>query len=292
MSQLVPNAPRPRARLLVFWDYDTQWGADRSRLGAGPQAWGPLEFEATDRLLDIHARLAVPACFAVVGSAACPGARPYHDPQQVRAIHAVGHEIASHAHRHEWLPGLTGDELQETLASSRDALEQCIGAPVHAFVPPFNQPFDHLPAGSISIRERLEAGRRHITLRRLCEALAATGYRFCRVAYRPLGQRAIEWLARRRVDRPVLPTAIADVLCLRLTGQAGFDAPVRAVLARAVARGGTVVAYGHPHSLHSGSAQDERHLVPFLETAARLRAEGRLDICQPRDLIAVAALGA
>jgi hypothetical protein len=82
---------------------------------------------------------------------------------------------------------------------------------------------------------------------------------------------------------------IAEVLCVRLTAEAGFDGRARAVLDRAITEGGTVVTYGHPHSASSGSAQDERHLRSFLEHAAQLRAAGRLDICQPRDLLAVNA---
>ena len=78
----------------------------------------------------------VPACFAVVGSAALPGKRPYHAPEQIRRIHDAGHEVASHSHRHEWLPALSRQALRETLSASKDALEQCIGAPIATFVPP------------------------------------------------------------------------------------------------------------------------------------------------------------
>ena len=42
-------------RLLLFWDYDTQWGADRSRSGNGPKAWGEDEFVNTERLLPLLA---------------------------------------------------------------------------------------------------------------------------------------------------------------------------------------------------------------------------------------------
>src|SRR5436189_6081791 len=127
---------------VMFWDYDTQWGADRSRSGGGAKTWGHKEFENTERLLDLHGQFSVPACFAVVGAAALPGARPYHDPAQIRRIHAAGHEVASHSFRHDWLPALGRDALIETLRRSKETLEDCIGAPVTSFVPPFNQPYD------------------------------------------------------------------------------------------------------------------------------------------------------
>ena len=57
-------------KLIIFWDYDTQWGADRSRSPGGAKTWGNLEFENTERLLELHAQYGVPACFAVVGAAA------------------------------------------------------------------------------------------------------------------------------------------------------------------------------------------------------------------------------
>lgn len=179
--------------LLFFWDYDTQWGADRTRRSTTPARWGHLEFPCTDELLDLHAAFDIPACFAIVGAAALPGERPYHDPAQIRRIHAAGHEVASHALRHEWLPALDAAALRRTLRESKDALEQCIGAPVVTFVPPFNQPFDYAGGWSFSLAERREAGRRRTTVRRLCEALRETGYRFCRLAYSPIGERIAAW---------------------------------------------------------------------------------------------------
>ena len=162
---LIPTpAGGRRGEVVCFYDYDTQWGDRRSRSFGGPKSWGHRDFENTEQLLALHARYEVPACFAVVGAAALPGTRPYHDPQQIRRIHAAGHEIASHSFRHEWLPGLDRDALRETLRRSKDALEQCIGAPVTSFVPPFNQPFDYPAALAWSLSERREAGRSRTNL--------------------------------------------------------------------------------------------------------------------------------
>ncbi|HEU4628919.1 MAG TPA: polysaccharide deacetylase family protein [Gemmatimonadaceae bacterium] len=284
----VASADAAAGALLVFWDYDTQWGADRSRNPASRRDWGHLDFEHSERLLELHAEFGIPACFAVVGAAALPGVRPYHDPAQIRRLHAAGHEIASHAFRHEWLPALHGAALTETLVRSRDALEQCIGAPVTTFVPPFNQPFDHLRGGSISLAERRAVPRGRTDLARLCQALAGAGYRCCRVSYRPLHVRAAEWLTRRRRDRPMRPLRIGGVTALRLNTPGGFDAPALAMLERVAAEGGLVVAYGHPHSLHTGNSQDERFLTPFLRRARELARAGALRLARPRDLVAAA----
>jgi peptidoglycan/xylan/chitin deacetylase (PgdA/CDA1 family) len=276
------NAP---GTLLFFWDYDTQWGADRSRLGEGAKDWGHLEFSHTDELLDLHAQYGVPACFAVVGSAALPGNRPYHAPDQVRRIHESGHEVASHSHRHEWLPGLTGPVLLETLRRSKDAIEQCIGGPVATFVPPYNQPFDYAAAGSISLAERREAGKDRTGLARLCDALRETGYRFCRVAYRPLHVRLAEYVCRRRLDAPEQLAGIRGVTCVRLNTPCGFLPASIRMLHRCAERGGFVVVYGHPHSLRSGNSQDVSQLLPFLREVKRLRESGRIVARLPRELV-------
>lgn len=275
-----------RAGLMVFWDYDAQWGADRSRLPGGRKTWGGLDPIHTDHLLDVHARYDIPACFAVVGAAALPGERPYHDPNQIRRIYEAGHEVASHSHRHEWLPGLRPAALLETLLLSKRALEDCIGGPVQSFVPPFNQPFDYAAGWSISVGERREARPSRIDLAHLCEALAETGYRFCRVAYRPLGQRFLEWWAGRRLDAPSRLECIGTIACVRLNTAGGFDGPVLAMLDRCVQRGGLLVTYAHPHSLRSGGSQDEQHLLTFLRRVSDLQRNQLLDVVLPSQLCA------
>ena len=271
--------------LLLFWDYDTQWGADRSRLPGGPKPWGRLEFEATDELLRLLEEYAVAACFAVVGAAALPGERPYHDPTQIRQIHAAGHEVASHSFRHEWVPGLTRQALLDTLRHSKEVLEDCVGAPVRTFVPPYNRPMDYPGGLAFSLSERREASRERTGLRMLCDALGETGYGFCRVAYRSLHHHLLEYVMRRRIDRPNELIRISGITCARLNTPCGFDERARDVLRTCADRGGIVIAYGHPHSLHSGNPQDLKHLVRFLDLTASLRGEGRLKICRPMDLL-------
>lgn len=273
--------------LLLFWDYDTQWGADRSRSSGGPKNWGRLEFENTEKLLEIHAEYAVRACFAVVGAAALAGDRPYHDPAQIRRIYAAGHEIASHSMHHDWLPGLDRRALHETLRRSKDVLEQCIGAEVRSFVPPYNQPFDYPAGWSVSLAERREAGKHRTGLSALCEALTETGYRFCRVAYRPLGVRLAEKIGGRRLDRPQKLRKIGGITCARMNTPGGFDQRSVDVLRGAATPGDVVVAYGHPHSLHSDNSQSIGHLQAFLAACAELRGVGRVAARTPAELLEV-----
>ncbi len=278
MSQANP------AGLMIFWDYDTQWGGDRSRAGHGRADWGALEFPNTDKLLEVHARHSIPACFAVVGAAAMPGDRPYHDPAQVRRIHEAGHEVGSHSFHHDWLPGLKAGDVRRTLKRSKEALEQCIGHRVTTFVPPYNQPF-HYPAKlAFSLSERREAGPGHTGLHAVCEALAESGYEFCRVAYRPVWKHLFERLTGKRLAGPARIERIAGINCVQLNTPCGFDSGATAMLDRSVQEGGLTVAYGHPHSLFTGGSQDLKHLEPFLARAAAYVREGRLAPMLPREL--------
>jgi peptidoglycan/xylan/chitin deacetylase (PgdA/CDA1 family) len=274
------------ARLLLFWDYDTQWGADRSRVPGGPKAWGPLEFENTGPLLDLLAKYDVPSCFAIVGSAALPGERPYHDPVQIRRIRDSGHEIASHAHRHEWLPGLDRTALRATLRASKDALEQCVGEEVVTFVPPFNQPFDHAAGFSFSLSERRESGQDRTDLSQLCTALVETGYRLCRVAYRPMHLRFAERVARRRLDRPARVELISGLHCVRLNTPGGFGLATVRRIEKYLDRGGIWSLYAHPHSLRDGAtAQTQDRLESFLKIVGQWRRDGRVRCRLPREIL-------
>jgi hypothetical protein len=278
-----PGADR-QGIIVCFYDYDTQWGADRSRSPGGPKQWGHRDFENTDALLELHAKYRVPACFAVVGAAALPGSRPYHDPQQIRAIHAAGHEIASHSFRHEWLPGLDRAALHETLRSSKQALEDCIGAAVTSFVPPFNQPFDYPAALAFSMSERREAGSERTDLSGLCRALAEEGYRFCRTSYKPWPVRLVEILMRRRLNRVSKVKRIEGITCLTMNAAVGFGDSALRIVRRCSERRTLGVAHAHPHSVRSGGPQDLRYLEVFLAEVARLRLSGSLEVRLPADL--------
>ncbi|MBX6332316.1 MAG: polysaccharide deacetylase family protein [Gemmatimonadaceae bacterium] len=284
---LSPAGPASEtATVVIFWDYDTQWGADRSRNRSAIADWGHREFPNTERVLELHARYDIPACFAVVGAAARPGERPYHDPAQIRRIHAAGHEVASHSLEHEWLPALGPDALRRTLRESKDALEQCIGAEVRTFVPPFNQPFDYASRWAFSLSERLSVRGPRTDLGRLCAALRETGYTFCRVAYQPLGERLAELVTRRSVDRPARVESIAGVRCLRLNTQGGFDEPVRRAIAARLDRGGYWVVYGHPHSAgDEPGPQSLRMLEGMLALIDQWRRDGRVRCALPRDIV-------
>lgn len=272
-----------RGRVMIFWDYDTQWGADRSRSGRKP--WGMAEFVNTDRIMDLLAARQLQSVFACVGAAAQPGVRPYHDPAQIRRMHAAGHEVGSHSLEHDWLPGLGPAQLKETLLKSRESLEQCIGHRVTTFVPPWNQPYDYLRVGSVSLSERSEVRSAERTdVRRLCAALAETGYTFARLAFRNAFRRIVEAVSGREHPRRAKVSSLLGVRFVLLNTPAGFDAPAREMVQQVAVNGGIAVVWAHPHSLTADNPQNERYLVPFLDELAALRAAKKVDVVCPRDL--------
>jgi hypothetical protein len=272
-------------KLILFWDYDTQWGADRSRSINGQNHWGHLEFENTARLLELLSRYEVPVCFAVVAAAALPGQRPYHDPQQIRLISNLGHEVASHSMYHDWLPGIGYSELVRTLRESRDILEQCTGRPVISFVPPYNQPFDYLYKGSISFTERRLVPKDRIDLPRLCTGLRQAGFLFSRISYATLEERI--WGKVFKKDHGFLskPEKINGILCIRLRSSAGFQQGTFSMLEECAKTGKYLVIYGHPHSLLADNAQNERYLISFLRKVKQLVSAGRIKVTLPRELV-------
>lgn len=278
-ADAVPN-------VVIFWDYDTQWGNDRSRNPAGKGNWGALEFPNTDLLLELHARYDIPACFAVVGAAALPGTHPYHDPDQIRRMHEAGNEVASHSFRHEWLPALDPAALDETLRHSKDALEQCIGAEVVTFVPPYNQPFDYVQKLSVSLSERRTVRGERTDVGRLCASLGHAGYRFCRLAYRSLYERVAEAASGRLPRRPGTLEDISGVTCLRLNMPVGFTHDVQRLLEDHLDRGGLWTLHAHPHSVSDPTNPQSIHLFePMLARIHEWRKQGRVRTVLPRDLV-------
>jgi hypothetical protein len=155
---------------------------------------------------------------------------------------------------------------------------------VVTFVPPFNQPFDFPGGLAFSLSERKEAGRRRTGLGGLCTTLAEEGYRFCRVAYKPLPKQIAEFLLRRRIDSPARPKRIGGVTCVRLNTPVGFRKSTLDMVSRCAASGGIAVVHAHPHSASSGGPQDFRYLEVLLQRLAELRREKKIRVRLPVEL--------
>jgi len=270
-------------KLLFFWDFDAQWGAERSRSFGGVKKWGFEEFVNTEQLLEIHDQFKIPACFAVVGSVALPGSHPYHDPELIKKISNAGHEIASHGLKHEWIPEMGIKALKRDLEFSKEILEQCIGKPITTFVPPFNQPFDYKVKGSISLSERKIQKNLRIDIPKLCDVLFEVGYRVARIAYSNIFERILS-LGKVTTQKTVKMENIHGIRTIRLNGPSGFGINALTRLQHAVHKNEFVIIYGHPHSISGNTSQSLKYLLPFLTEVSTLINEKKLQIILPGDL--------
>jgi hypothetical protein len=175
--------------------------------------------------------------------------------------------------------------MRETARLSRDALEQLIGAPVVSFVPPFNRPMHYPRRGAWSWTERRDGGPGHLSIPAVCRALAETGYRTCRISYRPSWRTLTDQITGRPTDRWVAAESIAGLTCFRLNTAGGFNGSALERIQQVAGGGGLAVVYGHPHSLTAENSQSERWLRPFLAQVAELRRQGRLVDHLPRELV-------
>jgi polysaccharide deacetylase family protein (PEP-CTERM system associated) len=92
--------------------------------------YGARVVTATHWLLDRLATRDIKATFFVVGQIA------HRDPALVRAIHQVGHEVASHSWDHRRVLGMTPASFRDDVRRSTDALEDAIGAAVVGYRAP------------------------------------------------------------------------------------------------------------------------------------------------------------
>ena len=100
-------------------------------VGPGLQVYYRGRLEPSTRwLLDQFADKGIKATFFVVGEIT------QHSPGLIRAIHAAGHEVASHGWEHRRLHQLTPEAFRQDLRKSKDALEQVAGTAVVGYRAP------------------------------------------------------------------------------------------------------------------------------------------------------------
>jgi len=259
-------------KLTISFDYDSPEGYRRS---FGMRGWpADADQRGTDVLLRVLGEHGVRATFGVVGRAALEGAPPEHCPEQIRAIHAAGHEVASHSMLHRFIPPMRRGELLEDARESRRALEECIGAPVRGFIPPFNRPMHFPRRRAISVSEVLGLhgrGRGRQSLGSMLHVLGEAGFGWSRVSFEDKLARFFGGTA------PAQPFLYGGVAAIPLHAT-GFGESAAALVRRYLDSGRTIAIYGHPNQALERNNQSAAHLDAFLTAVARARREGRLQI--------------
>jgi len=259
--------------VFVIWDYDAALGQVNATYPYNFHEEVLLdEIRNVDEILTLAQAWSIKLTFACVGFAAEPGQWPYHVPDQIRRIHCLGHEVASHTWRHEWLPFLEREQLVRTLRRSRQALEACIGngESVVGFVPPFNRPMTWKGRLAFSLGDRVWGPRfPGSDLGALCRLLKAEGYRWCRVFYVPLWNR----LLGRGIQKHL--TTHSGITCVPAHYN-GFDEAALKFLKTTAETEGLAVITGHPSALSRHGKESREHFRAFGEALARYQQAGKL----------------
>jgi peptidoglycan/xylan/chitin deacetylase (PgdA/CDA1 family) len=258
--------------LTISFDYDSPEGYRNS---FGMRGWrADADMVGADLLLRVLGEHEARATFGVVGRAALDGTPPEHCPEQIRAIHAAGHEVASHSMFHRFLPPMRRAELLDDAAQSRRALERCIGAPVRGFIPPFNRPMHFPRRRAISISEVFGLhgrGRGRQTVGSMLRTLAEAGFAWSRVSFE---DKLARLLGRRS---PAQPFVYGGAVAIPLHST-GFGDASAALVRQYLDTDLTIAIYGHPNQAQEQNDQSAAKLDWFLRTFAPERRSGRLAI--------------
>ena len=265
-------------RLAISFDYDSPEGYRRS---FGMRGCRPTADQDGARVLlrvlrDHDAR----ATFGIVGRVALDGEPPEHCPEQVREIHAAGHEVASHSMLHKYLPPLGRRELFEDILTSRKVLESRIGGPVRGFIPPFNRPMHFPQRRAFSLSELLGVhgrGRARQSLGSLLGLLGRAGYGWSRVSFEDKVAALARRLGWRGGAAPAQPFVFGEIVAIPLHST-GFGEASRALVRRYLRTSLTLAIYGHPNQALEDNDQSAGKLSRFLDEFETERRRGLLQL--------------
>jgi hypothetical protein len=263
-------------KVAISYDYDSPAGYRQSfHMRSFPMNADQLGTDAILRVLDGEG---VKVTFGIVATAATPGEPPEHCPDQIRAIHTAGHEIASHSMTHRWMPSMSDGELAGELVDSKAALEACVRSTVVGFIPPFNRPM-HFPGKlAFSLSERLglhRRGRGRQSIPSLLGALREAGYTWSRVSFSNklhVVQRRLGLISEIPLPGPFVHAgvvAIPNHCC-------GFGARAVELVRAHLGQDRAITLYAHPNQAYADNDEHHRHLRELIHTFALERRRGDL----------------
>jgi peptidoglycan/xylan/chitin deacetylase (PgdA/CDA1 family) len=264
--------------LTISFDYDSPAGYRESFTLRDIAA--DSDYAGASALLNVLARHAARATFGVVGNAALEGAPPEHCADQIRALHAAGHEIASHSMLHRYIPSMTAAAFLDDARQSRLTLERCIGAPVCGFIPPFNRPMHFPGRGAFSVSETLGLhgrGRGRQSVSSILRLLSEAGYGWSRVSYQNKFAQAFRWLNPSREGKLQQPFLHHKMLAIPLHCT-GFGDAALALVRRWMRSNLTLAIYAHPNQAFADNEQSAAALDSFLKEITADRAAGRIHL--------------
>ncbi len=265
--------------LLIIWDYDTALGQINSTMPYN-FSYKPIyeEIENVEYILEQAGHFGIGMTFACVGFVAEEGIFPFNNPEQIRKIHSLGHEIASHSWKHEWFPYITEKQIERSLERSKSALENCTGVSdcVKGFVPPHSRPMSWYSKFSFSLGDRaLYPFHKGSDIENILRHLGKLGYGWCRVlkSYRPVWDK-LYGAPVEEIDFPVWEKS-SGIVCVP-QHYTGFDDFALKYLSAAIEKEKAVVIVGHPAGLSRQKSESKEHFDRFMKEAGKAVADGRL----------------
>ncbi len=267
-------------KLLIVWDYDTALGQINSTMPYNfsyKQIYE--EIENVDYILDEGERLNIKMTFACLGFVAEEGVFPFNNPEQIRKIHSLGHEIASHSWKHEWFPYINEKQITKSLERSKFALEKCIGTAgaVNGFVPPHSRPMSWYSKLSVSPGDRgLFPFHKGSDMGSLLRFLKRQNYKWCRVLkeYKPVWDKL---LGKKIEEVNFSIWEINNGIVCVPQHYTGFDDFAQQYLRKAIEGNHAVVIVGHPAGLSRQKSESKEHFDNFMKLASSAIAEGKLE---------------
>lgn len=263
-----------KGKLIIYWDYELQRGADASILGYTD---GIEDYNQTEFILNYLKRYDITTCFAVLGYAAKPGDLPYHAPEQIRQMAEEGHEVGSHTHNHKRISQLSYFQLIEELEKSKKVIEKVSKTKCTAFVPPWDKPqyflkmaFDSKPNAIIPFRFS------GLTQTQICLALKKTSYQTYRTC--PLTSRFNKF----KLSKPFKNN---DIICLPYRLSNGFGLNAKRVVRKAAEKKGLAIINAHPRGLAHPGPQNKKCFEDFIRFVKKYQDNHKISCISPSDLL-------
>lgn len=179
--------------IILIWDFDGPIGQINSTYPYNFNYKNLInEIENVRWLLTFLKEKNIKCCFAITGFSAEEGVFPYTFPNLINEIDSLGHEVASHSWRHEWIPKFSINQFVKSIIRSKLALEKAIDSKnsVVGFVPPHNRPMTWIQKGAFSLGDNYfypisKLGNNERVIRLLKE----NNYKWIRITYKSIYHR-------------------------------------------------------------------------------------------------------
>lgn len=266
------------ANIIMIWDYDSPIATITTTRPYNYNFEKCLqESNDVDTILNYAQSGSIEMTFAIVGFGAEKSVYPFDIREKIKKIHSLGHEIASHSWKHEWIPYLTHYQLEKTLERSKHMLEECLGHEdsVKGFVPPHDRPMSWPRRMAFSLGDRaLYPFHPGASIGNLLSELKKKKYSWCRTTYRPLWQKITDWKGtdlNRKLKRDW--ENFNGIVHFRGT-ICGFDQATHKLVEKAVKDSLTVVIVAHPAGLSRKGNENIEFFEKFMKYLISLKLKG------------------